>query len=347
MKIIEKEKFSEFVDQNLKERIRNDVSKFWDTNTKRKKFFFSIWQWFLYVAIGLVSGLLIATISWFVIQNFDILLLCVFIVSFVLFSGILILIAILKRRSYLHELRKLINERELVKETFCSDPLIEPIVPEDGFEESRDIHELYDFELSKYGIPSDAIVSKSWGHYEFKLGFKFADFIELKIMQYRWEESDGQRTREVYCNVGILQHTINLKNIDQANDINYAMFSNWKTNINLESSEFNKKVKLNVPDEIKARLLFTPVIQAEILDGMKNSLLKRIAVRKFDNVVRVTFAPLNKKHLIIEGKNFNDLESYVKTTVTDLKRDVYSIIELLRYSIYNGNQKKFSYKYQE
>ncbi|WP_156930183.1 hypothetical protein [Mycoplasma elephantis] len=342
---MDKRKFSEYVDKNLRNEIEKNIKDFYSKLSWFDKMLMSTWQWFVYILIGFILGLIGILCYNFASSSSSLMFGMFFLTISIIGTLLVIMLAILLRKKIFKRLREAINEKDLINKCFCSNPIVELIEKKDNYNPNMESDlDLYDFELSRFGIPNYARLTDEWGHFIYKLNFKYPDFISMKMFRYMWVENVGKYSYTREAIVGVFKHDINKKNIDIENMIDYTMFYERKSNIDLESSEFNKKIKLNVSDEIKARLIFTPAKQAEILDKYNEKILKKITVSKDDNITRIVFRPINKQHLIIQGKNISNLKEFIESTILDLKNDVYSILELLCFSVYNSNTDKLSYK---
>lgn len=208
------------------------------------------------------------------------------------------------------------------------------------------------FEFRINDIPNYAQVVEEKEVLKFYSTTKFQDIFILNFYKCHWiKEATTYNSAtksftttyvDVYKEFYALYHLINPNNIIQERELDYELFNSTNSNVNLESSTFNKQAGLIASDQIKARMLFTPAIQLEILENRNNSILKTFCIKKQDNLIKILFKPLNEQFSLF--KNAFLYENDIKNAFSHyLKRDVYGLLELLRFSIYRGKWEDFSY----
>lgn len=352
MEIINYEEFSANVENKLRSKIEEGSVEFWKEKPRWKKFIFSWWK---YVVVFLLTFLLFGILFGvsLLATNDTVIGMAIALIISLLIGTIVTFVFVKLRFKYSKMLREAINEKDLVYSAFEMDPMLARF-DEDVDKNAKDgvqtivwpdleISGLFDYERSMFGIPREAYIKSYNPQYNLIVKYKHADFFAVRTMVYEWIDVDEKGNQHRHQKeAATLEYIINEGNINEGNDFDFTLF--WeKSNIKLESTEFNKKVKLNVKDQINARVLFTPVMQEKILEYMKKSLLNRFGVTKKGPLFRITFVPF-RGHLIIEGNKMSDHKQYVDSTVVDLKKDIYSIIELQRFVLYNGMQNTYSYK---
>lgn len=356
MKIISFEDFCKHVDKKVPPKLKNDTESFWNSNPKWKKFIFSWWKYFVVVGIAIILFALALGITYAISQTMEVALIVAAVVTCII-TFVLTLAFIFQVTSYRKKLRELINETQLILDTFESDPNIfqatigEPTITdrcESTIVDDNPARRLYNDEKARFGIADKAYVSSQTENFSFNYHFKHEDYFTTRIETYTWQEIRDKQTVTYNVTVGIFEYIINDSNADMNNAVDYELFQGKKLIgkakdfIDLESKEFNKIFSLTARDEIKSRVLFTPSVQNQMVQDYKKALIKDFSFEKNDNRIRIIYRPLAGQLAII-GNRISDLDTYIKETMKDLIKDVYSLIEFLQFIQYNTNVKKFSY----
>lgn len=155
--------------------------------------------------------------------------------------------------------------------------------------------------------------------------------LEFEINKFRWyTKVNKNQNKPVYEDVGLI--TFDLKHPKFTN-FNFT----WLTNDNhlglnkvkLENKLFNKIFMMKTDDEVKARMIATPLTMEELLRHQEENInSNKFIVQKIGNRITICFLPYEINALELDF-NFNaNVSEMVKQIVNDFARDVYQIYAL-------------------
>ncbi|MDJ1646013.1 hypothetical protein QLQ80_02910 [Mycoplasma sp. M5725] len=353
MKILKYHEFANKVDNLINKELNNSNLKELElyrknlAELKRKKF---LNLFLLFVFIFLFFGITILLLILFINIIFftPLILFLILIISFVITSKK----ASEKYKQILNNPPDVLGKKLFLKAISCDQHFtyIPTSETEEAFKQKH--KQDFKFEFLVYSIPSQARLVMQQDVLEFYSTDKFQDKFILSYYKFHWIEkkivystvTNNYVTRyiDVYREFYELKHLINPNNFVDQRDVNYSIFSSSKSNIELESSEFNSKFNLQVDDQIKGRMLFTPYTQFQMLNDINNSIINTFCVEKKGNLIKIVFTPLKDQFEFFKS-SYLVSENLKNSIAYSLKKDTYALIELLRFSIYKGRQDDFSY----
>ncbi|CAM9122106.1 DUF3137 domain-containing protein [Mycoplasma marinum] len=183
-----------------------------------------------------------------------------------------------------------------------------------------------------YKIPNDAVIKNASNH--FKVTFKSKYLITFQSGLFHWvrysTDSKGNRTRQDYYRDSGFASV----HFDKSeSDHEFTMHrKNWFSNtqidkIELENRDFMKKTKFKSNNEIKARMMFTPLAMEEVLKLQKNMKLSFDLVKK-GNVANFSYGSV-KNQFIIDAKAAKTIDETVNRYFNDIIEDFYYLYEIL------------------
>lgn len=241
MRVIDKiniDEFKEHLDNEIKAELRQNFDSAWNSLSKEELNKFSFWYqfwWYLY----------------FVLET-----LCTFFINFM----------------WIHKHRYFVN-RQAVRDKFVArvggeDLYVKASKAIKGVDITgyRKVYSNNDIYINRRkGIPSDATVINATP--VAMLSFKNQYLGVLRMGRLMWTRSNGKSQNTYYANTAYME--VNITNFKKTNFKLYYRNTLGKGTL-LENRLFNKEFELKSTDEQDARLIFTPLVQEELL-GIKAS----------------------------------------------------------------------------
>ena len=221
--------------------------------------------------------------------------LCIFAITI-----IPVIVHLILRNSQKKLLLKYIEKKEIFKSVFEQLPYLK-------YENSESDSNTNDLlQNAPKHVPSNAFVIESSDIFTFKLLDKY--FCTMRTGRLKWIIYDNEANKKsvYYCNVCYITFSVNDK---KSIDFNYKLMSkrkliSLKKRTNLESEEFNKKLNFVTNDEVKARMMYSPLAMEstlKIVDSLKlrdKYQLKQWNIEKKGPNFKIIFQPVRTWNIL-------------------------------------------------
>ncbi|TNK83531.1 hypothetical protein C4M96_01580 [Mycoplasmopsis pullorum] len=235
-------------------------------------------------------------------------------------------------------LKARINEFELYSNIFNKIEDVEYLGIEFNLEDTPFTKKFLTLNRSPY-IPSGATIFRIWPIHKFLISDEFVAY--FVCVTWKWVVHNGKTTQVYYRNSGYFN--IDIEGMDEDKKFAFSML-NQKYNdkflhglkpIKLENPDFNKRFNMHSDNEVRARMLATPLFM-EIANQRYND-TKGIRFGKqfislyatYDYIQINVDLDKNNGIMLLDTKFRGDLTKWCRSIYSDLITDSYSIYFLL------------------
>lgn len=178
------------------------------------------------------------------------------------------------------------------------------------------------------GIPMDATISQATPFIVFKVHGKYDGYIRMG--EATWVRSNGKSSTRFYKNTGYL--VLDAPGVMPS--FNYSLDHKNRfggKRHNLESTQFNKTFEFESNDQVKARMIYTPLSMEETIKYKSTNNLRYWKVFKNGEQFKIIFQPNDWKDLIINIRNsdLETLETIKNAIYRDISKDIVNIYNII------------------